>query len=164
MLGLALEDIGEGLSVDLGSYQFTRENVLAFAQKYDPQPFHLSNEAGLAGPFGALSASGWHTAAGWMKCYVSSNEMARAKLEARGNILPEVGPSPGFTNLKWLKPVFPGDVVSYRCTVTSKRELVSRPQWGLVFSLNEGFNQNGELVFSFEGKVLTARRAQGIGV
>ena len=159
MLGLFLEDFDEGLSVDLGSYQFTRQNTLAFARKYDPQPFHLSDEAGLAGPFGRLSASGWHTAAGWMKCYVASDEAARAKLQAQAGTLPEVGPSPGFTNLKWLKPVFPGDLVNYRCTVTGKRELASRPQWGLVFSLNEGFNQNGELVFSFEGKVLTARRA-----
>ena len=71
---------------------------------------------------------------------------------------PEVGPGPGFTNLKWLKPVYPGDTVRYRSTVTGKRELASRPQWGIVFSLNEGFNQKGELVFSFEGKVLTARR------
>jgi acyl dehydratase len=164
MLGLALEDIGEGRSVVLGSYQFTRDNILAFAQRYDPQPFHLSDEAGIAGPFGALSASGWHTASAWMKCYVASNEAARAELAALGNILPEVGPSPGFANLKWLKPVFPGDVVSYRCTVTSKRELNSRPQWGLVFSLNEGFNQKGELVFSFEGKVLTARRFKRFGV
>ena len=164
MLGLALEDIEEGLTADLGNYHFTRENILAFAQKYDPQPFHLSDEAGIAGPFGALSASGWHTAAGWMKCYVASNEAARAKLEVLGNILPEVGPSPGFTNLKWLKPVFPGDVLSYRCTVTAKRDLSSRPQWGLVYSLNEGFNQHGELVFSFEGKVLTARRVPGAGL
>ncbi len=157
MLGLFLEEIDEGLAVDLGEYHFIHDSVLAFARKFDPQPFHLSEEEGLAGPFGRLSASGWHTAAGWMKCYVASNDAARAKLQAAGKKLPEIGPSPGFTNLKWLKPVYPGDTVQYRCTVTSKRELASRPQWGLVFSLNEGFNQNGELVFSFEGKVLTAR-------
>ncbi len=158
MLGLALEDIDEGLAVDLGTYQFTTANILAFARKYDPQPFHLSVEAGLAGPFGGLSASGWHTASAWMKCYVATNTVARAKLEAEGKELPEIGPSPGFTNLKWLKPVFPGDVVSYRCRVTSTRELASRPQWGLVFSFNEGFNQHGKVVFSFEGKVFTGRR------
>ncbi len=61
-------------------------------------------------------------------------------------------------NLKWLKPVYPGDTVRYRSTVTGKRELASRPGWGIVMSLNEGFNQHGELVFSFEGKVLTPRR------
>ena len=157
MLGLFLEDIDEGLPVDLGSYYFTRESILKFAKKYDPQPFHVSDKGGLHGPFGGLSASGWHTASGWMKCFVAMNNAARSKLLAAGKLSPEVGPSPGFTNLKWLKPVYPGDTVSYRCKVTSKRVLASRPQWGLVFSLNEGFNQKGELVFSFEGKVLTAR-------
>ncbi len=156
MLGLFLEEIDDGLGVDLGSYHFTRDSVLKFAWKFDPQPFHLSDEAGLAGPFGRLSASGWHTAAGWMKCYVATNEAARAKLRAAGKTLPEVGPSPGFTNLKWLKPVFPGDTVRYTCTVTSKRVLASRPKWGLVFSLNQGFNQHGELVYSFDGKVMNA--------
>ena len=92
-----------------------------------------------------------------MKCFVATNNAGRAKLLAMEKISPELGPSPGFTNLKWLKPVYPGDTVRYRCTVTGKRELASRPQWGLVFSLNEGFNQRDELVFSFEGKVLTAR-------
>jgi hypothetical protein len=69
MLGLFLEDIDEGLSVDLGSYHFTRESILKFARKYDPQPFHVDEEAALRGPFGKLSASGWHTASGWMKCF-----------------------------------------------------------------------------------------------
>jgi acyl dehydratase len=157
MLGLFLEEIDEGLEVDLGSHHFTREAILKFAKKFDPQPFHLSDEGGLAGPFGGLSASGWHTAAGWMRCYVATNGAARERLAAAGKALPEVGPSPGFTNLKWLKPVYPGDTVSYRHIVVSKRELASRPGWGLVFSRNEGFNQMGELVFSFDGKVMNAR-------
>jgi len=158
MIGLFFEDIVEDLSVDLGSYHFTRESIVKFARKYDPQPFHVDEDAGLRGPFGKLSASGWHTASGWMKCFVATNAAARTKLLAKGKASPEVGPSPGFINLKWLRPVYPGDMVRYRCTVTSKRVLATRPQWGLVFSLNEGFNQKDELVFSFEGKVLTARR------
>jgi acyl dehydratase len=158
MLGLYLDEIDEGLCVDLGAHEFTRDNILAFAQKFDPQPFHLSDQAGLAGPFGKLSASGWHTAAGWMKCYAATNAAARLKRHAKGEGLPEIGPSPGFSNLKWLRPIYPGDTVSYRCKVMSKRELASRPKWGLVHSLNEGFNQHGQLVFGFEGKVLTARR------
>ncbi len=158
MMGLYFHDIAVGTRVDLGSYHFTRENILAFATQFDPQPFHLSEEAGVMGPFGALSASGWHTAAGWMKCYVAANRVARAKLLAANKSAPESGPSPGFTNLKWLKPVFPSDMVSYRSRATGKRELASKPRWGLVFSLNEGINQNGELVFSFEGKVLVARQ------
>ena len=120
MMGLFLEDIDEGLTFDLGSYHFTRDNILKFARKYDPQPFHLSEEGGLRGPFGGLSASGWHTAAGWMKCFVDANDAARAKLQAAGKTLPEVGPGPGFTNLKWLKPVYPGDTIRYSSRVTGK--------------------------------------------
>jgi acyl dehydratase len=158
MLGLYLEEISDGLTVGLGSYQFTRENILNFAGKFDPQPFHLSDAAAEAGPFGKLAASGWHTAAAWMKCYVTSNEEARARLNAQGKVLPEIGPSPGFTDMRWHRPILAGDTVSYSSRVTSKRPLASRPQWGIVFSHSEGVNQNGELVFSFDGKVLTARR------
>ncbi|MFN4142582.1 MaoC family dehydratase [Aestuariivirga sp.] len=158
MIGLYLEEIEEGRVVDLGSHHFTKEAILAFATQYDPQPFHLDEEAARKGPFGVLSASGWHTASAWMKHYVASNQRAEAKLRAEGRVPAPVGPSPGFTNLRWLKPVTPGDTVTYRSTVTGKRELKSRPGWGLVFTLNEGFNQRGELVFSFEGKVLTPRR------
>jgi acyl dehydratase len=158
MIGLYLEEIEKGLTVELGSHHFTREAIIAFAEKYDPQPFHLSEDGGRDGPLGVLSASGWHTASGWMKCYVATNQAAEAKIRAGGREPAPIGPSPGFTNLRWLKPVTPGDTITYRSTVTGKRELNSRPQWGLVFSLNEGFNQRGELVFSFEGKVLTPKR------
>ncbi|MFT3987409.1 MAG: MaoC family dehydratase [Aestuariivirga sp.] len=153
-MGLWLDEIEDGHVVELGSFTFTRETVLDYARKFDPQPFHVDDEAAAKGPFGKLAASGWHTAAAWMKCYVATNQREAA---ARDNPAPS-GPSPGFTNLKWLKPVFPGDTIHYRSTVTGKRELASRPEWGLVFSRNEGFNQQGELVFSFDGKVLTARR------
>ena len=158
MIGLFFDEIEVGFAVDLGSYHFTRDNVLDFARKFDPQPFHVDDAAAARGPFGKLAASGWHTAAAWMKCFVASNQAADAKLRAEGKVVPEGGPSPGFSNLKWLKPVYPGDTVSYRSIVTGKREMATRPKWGVVLSLNEGRNQTGELVFSFEGKVLTARR------
>jgi acyl dehydratase len=158
MLGLFFEEIETGLAADLGSYAFSRDNVLAFARKFDPQPFHVDDAAAEAGPFGRLAASGWHTAAGWMKCYVATNDAARARLAAEGKLLPETGPSPGFTALRWAMPVYPGDVVSYRSVVTGKRELASRPAWGLVETRNTGTNQNGATVFSFQGKVLTKRR------
>ena len=160
MIGLYLEEIEAGRVVELGSHHFTKDAIIAFARQYDPQPFHLDEAAARTGPLGVLSASGWHTAAGWMKCYVATNQAAEAKLRAAGVVPAPIGPSPGFTNLRWLKPVTPGDTITYRSTITSKRELASRPGWGLVFSLNEGFNQKGELVFSFEGKVLTTRRPQ----
>ena len=158
MIGLWLDEIEAGRVVELGSHHFTREAIIAFAKQYDPQPFHLSEEGAAVGPFGVLSASGWHTAAGWMKCYVATNQSAEARMRAEGRVPAVTGPSPGFTNLRWLKPVKPGDTITYRCTVTGKRELNSRPGWGLVFSMNEGFDQKGELVFSFEGKVLTPTR------
>ena len=158
MIGLYLEEIEVGRAVELGSVDFTREAIIAFAQKYDPQPFHLDDEAAARGPFGKLTASGWHTAANWMKCYVATNQTAEAMLRAEGHEPALLGPSPGLTNLRWIKPVCPGDTITYRITVTGKRELNSRPQWGMVSGLNEGFNQSGELVFSFESKVLTARR------
>ena len=158
MIGLFFEDIEAGLTVDLGSYAFTREAVLAFARCFDPQPFHIDDEAAARGPFGRLAASGWHTAAAWMKCFVAANESARSRLAEEGKSLPEVGPSPGFSNLKWLKPVYPGDTVAYQSVVSGKRDLVSRPEWGLVESINEGRNQYGEVVFSFDGKVLVQRR------
>lgn len=159
MIGLHLEETDVGMVVDLGEHHFTKEAIICFARKYDPQPFHLSEEGGLTGPLGRLSASGWHTASAWMKCYVATNQAAEAKLRAAGREPGLLGPSPGFTNLRWLKPVFAGDTIRYRCTVTDKRELRSRPEWGLVFSHNEGFNQAGELVFCFDGKVLTPKRA-----
>jgi acyl dehydratase len=158
MIGLYLEEIEVGRVVELGSHHFTREGIIAFARQYDPQPFHLDEDAARSGPFGVLSASGWHTGAAWMKCYVATNQKAEAEMRAQGREPGVLGPSPGLDNLRWLKPVTPGDTISFRTTVTGKRELNSRPGWGLVFALNEGFNQKGELVFSFEGKVMTPKR------
>lgn len=158
MLGLYLDEVAEGLVAELGSYHFTRENVLWFAKKYDPQPFHIDDEAAKASPYGRIIASGWHTGAAWMIRYVTTNGEAREGLAAQGKVLPEVGPSPGFTNMRWYKPVYPGDTVTYQSIVTGKRGLQSRPEWGLVFSDNVGHNQHGDKVFSFEGKVLTAQR------
>lgn len=158
MIGLYLEEIEVGRVVQLGSVHFTREAVISFAKKYDPQPFHLDDAAAARGPFGKLTASGWHTAAKWMQCYVATNQAAENETRSLGREPALLGPSPGFTNLRWIKPVCPGDTITYRSTVTGKRDLNSRPEWGLVFALNEGFNQWGELVFSFESKVLTARR------
>lgn len=158
MMGLAYEDTAVGAGFDLGSYHFTREKILEFARRFDPQPFHVSDAAAAHGPFGKLAASGWHTGAGWMKCYVATNQREEERLRAAGKPAFPVGPSPGFANLKWLKPVYAGDTVSYRVKVTDKRLLASRPAWGMVFTFCEGFNQKGELVFSFEGRALTPRR------
>ncbi|MCB1376921.1 MAG: MaoC family dehydratase [Alphaproteobacteria bacterium] len=157
-MGLCLEDVEVGKVYELGSYHFTRDNIIEFARKFDPQDFHLDDEAAERGPFGKLTASGWHTAAGWMKGFVAANQRAEETLRSAGREVFVVGPSPGFTNLKWPRPVCPGDTVTYRSTITGKRELVTRVRWGMVFAFNEGHNQRGELVYSFEGKVLAPRR------
>ena len=86
-----------------------------------------------------------------------TNAHAQAPV-ARRECLPELGPSPGFTNLRWIKPVYPGDVIAYCDAVTGKREIASRPRWGLVTKHSEGVNQNGELVFAFDGKVMVERK------
>lgn len=152
------EDASPGLKARLGSYAFTREVIVDFARKYDPQAFHLDEEAARASHFGALAASGWHTASACMKCWAAHNFETRRQAAARGEALPEIGPSPGYENLQWLKPVYAGDTLTYWWEAAGGRPLASRPAWGLVFSRITGVNQTGETVFSFEGKVLTQRR------
>ncbi|KRE02211.1 dehydratase [Bosea sp. Root381] len=150
------DDIEVGSSFELGSSTFTADEIVAFARSFDPQPFHLDDEAARSSLFGRLAASGWHTAAVWMATMVTHR---RRELAAFGpGAAPRLGPSPGFKNLKWSKPVFAGDRITYRSTVTDKRASASRPQWGLFFHHNTGVNQNGEEVFSFDGCVFVERK------
>ena len=159
MMGLFFEELEAGMSWPLGEHRFTREAMLRFANAYDPQPFHVNDEGAARGPFGALIASGWHTAAGWMRCFVDSNKRAREKRLSHGESVPEIGPSPGFNKLKWLRPVCPGDVLAFTLAITAKHPLASRPRWGIVEMHTQGMNQKGELAFAFDGKVLVARRS-----
>jgi len=152
------EDIVIGARHELGSYTFTAERIKAFASKYDPQPFHLDEEAGRKSLFGGLAASGWHTAAACMRVGVDSRRLAAERAKSRGDDVVAGGPSPGFKNLRWPKPVLAGDTVTFFSEVMSKRATVTRPRWGLVFVLNTGENQRGELVFSFEASAFVARR------
>ncbi len=152
------EDIVIGTRRELGAYTFTAERIKAFASKYDPQAFHLDEEAGRKSLFGGLAASGWHTASACMRVGVDSRRRAAAAAQARGDNVVAGGPSPGFKNLRWPKPVLAGDTVTFFSEVKSKRASVTRPQWGLIFVLNTGENQHGELVFSFEASAFVARR------
>lgn len=147
------DDIAIGVREELGAHTFTAESIIAFATKYDPQPFHLSEEEGRKSHFGGLVASGWHTGGRWMRARVDHANRIAAERAARGLPPQSAGPSAGFTNLKWPKPVYAGDTVTYFTECTGKRPLASRPGTGIVFSLNTGVNQKGELVFSFEGTV-----------
>lgn len=152
------EDIRVGEQTNLGSHTFTKEDIIRFAEKYDPQPFHMDEEKAEASHFGQLVASGWHTAAVWMKMMVKTH---RDALKTAHPLNPEetlkFGPSPGFNDLKWHRPVYVDDTITYSSRVTSKRLLASRPTWGLVEARNEGVNQSGVLVFSFSSKIFMAR-------
>lgn len=157
----SFDDLVVGQRDELGSYHFTADEIIRFAQAFDPQPFHVSAEAGRATHFGGLAASGWHTAARWMRSLVDYRRSMIVQAQAAGEPPPRFGSSPGFKNLRWLEPVRPGDVLSFATTLTSKRESASRPGWGLAFSHNTAHNQHGRLVYAFDGSGFWGRRLSG---
>jgi acyl dehydratase len=153
------EDIVAGERAELGSHTFTADDIKSFARRYDPQPFHLDEEAAARSHFGALCASGWHTAATWMRLMVEHQVREDAAQRQRGEAVATLGPSPGFRELRWLKPVYAGDTVSYATEIIDKRTSSSRPKWGLMSIRNTGVNQKGELVISFVSVAFVQRRA-----
>lgn len=156
-MSLFYEDQKVGDAAALGAHTFTRESIIAFALLYDPQPFHLSEEAGKASIYGSLIASGWHTASVWMRLFVDWRNRVRAERAALGEALPQLGLSPGFRDMRWLAPVRAGDTIAYSTRVESLRE-TRRPQWGLVTNRNIGLNQHGAEVFAFTGITFCQRR------
>jgi acyl dehydratase len=148
------EDIVIGARSEIGTYTFTEEEIIAFARKYDPQPYHIDKEAAARSHFGGLIASGWHTAATWMKLVIRHRDNTRGPQTQTVRS----GVSPGFRELKWLKPVRPGMTLRFSTMVAEKIELRSRPEWGLIRSRNEAIDETGELVMSFIGQGLVARR------
>lgn len=148
--------IGEG--AELGSHTFAKEEIVTFAREFDPQPFHLDEKAAKASLFGALCASGWHTAAHYIRLSVALRHGIEAKIRAAGGKVAIYGPSPGFKNVRWLKPVYVGDIITYRNLTTQKIDLKSRPDRGLIVSETQGRNQNGEIVFAINGQILAERR------
>ncbi|MBZ9853416.1 MaoC family dehydratase [Mesorhizobium sp. CA13] len=140
-----------GTTVTLGSHTFEAEAIKAFARKYDPQVFHVDEDAAKKSVLGGLCASGWHTAATWMKL----NLETRMDAEWTGpGPTPEFGPSPGFKNLKWLKPVYAGQTVTFTRTVLSHRPIASRPGWRILTLRSEAFDSTGDKVLEFESAVL----------
>jgi acyl dehydratase len=133
------EDLEVGTKSSFGRYEVTREEVIAFASKYDPQPFHLSDEAAATTFFGRLSASGWHTCAMTMSMVV-------ANLEAHSQA--GLG-SPGIDELRWLKPVYPGDTLRCETEIIEKRASQSRPEMGSFRSRMTVLNQNDVPVMTF---------------
>jgi acyl dehydratase len=144
-----LKDIPVGSKIEVGSYTFTAENIKRFAAAYDPQPFHLDEEAAARSHFKKLCASGWHTASAWMRLTVDYRKRETEEQIARGEPAAKTGASPGFRDLQWIKPVYVGDTVTYASEVIEARPVNSRPGWGLLSTRTTGVNQNGEPVISF---------------
>lgn len=142
------EDIEIGRTASFGRYEVTRDEVTAFARQYDPQPFHLSDEAAAETHFGRLSASGWHTCAMTMAMVV---ENLKAQDQAG------LG-SPGIDELRWLKPVYPGDTLGVRMEVLESRPMKSKPHVGLVLSRWRVTNQDGVDVMTMQGWGMFGRR------
>lgn len=156
-----LDDLVPGETASLGTHRFTPEEIITFARAYDPQPFHVDAEAAGRSLFGGLCASGWHTAAVWMKLMVAHWERQRQAALSLRLPVPSLGPSPGFHDLKWLKPVFAGDELTYAVRIVEARPSASRPGWGLVTQHSTAVNQNGEPVFAFTGTVMWQRAPAG---
>ncbi len=142
------EDIAVGSKARFGDYAVTRAQVVAFAEKYDPQPFHLSDEAAAQTHFGRLSASGWHTCAMTMAMLVA---------HLKANEQAGLG-SPGIDELRWLKPVYPGDRLRCETEVLEKRRSVSRPEMGIFKSRMSVFNQDDVMVMTFVSNGLVETR------
>ncbi len=142
------EDIEVGATSSFGRYEVTREEVVDFASKYDPQPFHLSDEAAAQTYFGRLSASGWHTCAMMMRMIVEN--MKTQEQAGLG--------SPGVDELRWLKPVYPGDTLRAEGIVIDKTPSRSRPDMGSFRSQTTIFNQHDEPVMTLKSIGLIRRR------
>jgi acyl dehydratase len=153
MTPLYWEDVVVGTRRDLGTYTFSEEEIIRFAKKYDPQSFHVDPEAAKHSIFGGLIASGWHTAAVWMKLAIAERQRSAGTAPVM-----RAGVSPGFEDMKWLKPVRPGMTVRFSSEIIGKKELASRPDMGLVLSRNKGHDEEGDLVFQFTGKGFVQRR------
>ncbi len=153
------DDIVVGERRELGSFTFTAENIKTFARQFDPQRFHLDEEEGRNSLFGGLAASGWHVGSVCMRLLVEDGKRQAEAALQRGEEVAVWGPSPGFTELKWLKPVLAGDTVIYSSEVIGRRESASRPEWGLLQARNTGVNQRGEPVYSMIATAFVPRRA-----
>ena len=154
------EDVQVGEVIALGRHTFTAEDIKAFAARFDPQLFHLDEAAAQESHFGALCASGWHTAVTWMRLMVEFRRRAAEEARARGELVGAVGPALGFRELKWLKPVYVGDTIEYRSEVIETRESNSRPGFGLMSIRASGVNQKGEPVITWVSTAFVERRGE----
>ena len=154
------EDMRVGERTELGSHTFMAEEIKAFARRYDPQRFHIDEDAAVRSHFGALCASGWHTTAVYMRHFVDFERREAERMRAAGETPAKAGPSPGIRELRWVRPVYAGDTISFAREVKELRDLPNRPGWGLMVALNTGTNQNGDLVLSFVGAKFAEKRTK----
>jgi acyl dehydratase len=144
------EDFKVGEVQQIGEKCVDKDEIIEFARQFDPQPFHVDEAAAKQSMYGGLIASGWHT------CAMVMRMMCDAYLSQSASV-----GSPGIDNLKWLKPVRPGDTISARRTTLETRVSKSKPDIGIVNNLWEVFNQNGEMVMSMQGYGMFRRRNPG---
>jgi acyl dehydratase len=155
------EELEIGARREVGSFTFTAELIKKFAAQFDPQVFHLDEEAGRKSLFGGLAASGWHVGSVCMKLLVADGQRRQKEAAARGEEIAIWGPSPGFRELRWIRPVLAGDTISFASVIESKRLSDKRPEWGIVQARNSGANQRGEPVFSLLATAFVPRRNAG---
>jgi acyl dehydratase len=142
------EDFRVGDVVELGPITVSEEEIVEFASRYDPQPFHVDPAAAKESPFGGLIASGWHTTALFMGMFVRGVLLDSASLG-----------SPGVEEVRWLAPVRPGDTLTGRSTVTDKQPSSTDPRRGTIFTTNEVLNQDGTVVLRMKARGFFTRRA-----
>jgi len=152
------EDLHVGTRTEVGSHTFTADEIKEFAREFDPQPFHLDEEAAARSHFGALCASGWHTAAVCLRHIVLARQHQQAELRRRDEPVARTGPSPGLRDLKWPRPVYVGDTIAFAQEIVELRTLASRPDVGLRVARLTGTNQRGELAYSVLSSTFIERR------
>ena len=150
MPGHTFEDFEPGQVYELGSHTVTEGEIVAFAEQWDPQPFHVDPDAAASSVFGGLIASGWHTGAMWMRLYVDSMLGSAASMG-----------SPGVEELRWLAPVRPGDTLTGRLTILEATPSERRPDRGTIRSRGEMVNQEGVVVMSMVARGHFGRRLSG---
>ncbi len=141
------EDFPAGMAVEIAGPTLTRESILEYARRYDPQPFHVDEEAGKRSMYGGLIASGWHTVSLAMRMICDAYLLDAASLG-----------SPGVNEVRWLKPVRPGDTIRLRMTVIEAKPSRSKPDRGTVLHRWEVLNQQGDAVMTMEGYGMFRRR------
>ncbi|MGY6256449.1 MaoC family dehydratase [Paraburkholderia caledonica] len=149
-MALSYEDMTVGSTTEIGKHTFTRDEIVEFAEKFDPQPFHLNEAAAEKSPFGGLVASGWHT------CSVMMGMLVRNALADSTSM-----GSPGIDEIRWLKPVRVGDTITMTNSVLDKRISESKPDRGIVSTQWAGINQHGETVVTVRSKGMFGLRNPG---